>query len=287
MKLICKNKLNLIFAVIALLSFFQLHAQTFSALSYNIRLDVASDGDNRWDVRKDQVVGLLRYHGADFIGLQEVLHNQLLYLEGKFPDYGRIGVARDDGKEKGEYSCIFYNKASMKLLQEGTFWLAPTTEAPGKGWDAALPRVCTWGIFQLKKSGKKILVMNTHFDHVGKQARLESAKLILAKSEELMNGKKMELVIMGDFNSTPEEAPAQAMLEKMDHARNVSRYAPYGVADTWNAFQFTKKPNRCIDYIFIPKTSQLQVEQYATLTDSYDLKYPSDHLPVIAKFRWK
>lgn len=287
MKFLNRNKQTVLFVLLVLLSFRQLQAQTFSALSYNIRLDVASDGDNRWDVRKDQVVGLLRYHGADFIGLQEVLHNQLLYIESKFSDYGRIGVARDDGKEKGEYSCIFYNKANMKLLQEGTFWLAPTTDVPGKGWDAALPRVCTWGIFQLKKSGKRILVMNTHFDHVGKQARLESAKLILAKSQELMNNKKMELIIMGDFNSTPEEAPAQAMLEKMNHARSVSAFPPYGAADTWNAFQFTKKPNRCIDYIFLPKSTNLQVEQYATLTDSYDLKYPSDHLPVIAKFRWK
>ena len=83
MKFLNRNKQTVLFVLLVLLSFRQLQAQTFSALSYNIRLDVASDGDNRWDVRKDQVVGLLRYHGADFIGLQEVLHNQLLYIETK------------------------------------------------------------------------------------------------------------------------------------------------------------------------------------------------------------
>lgn len=268
-------------------SFVLLPAMTFAqqelkVMSYNIRLDVASDGENRWEMRKDKVAGLLNYYEADFIGAQEVLHHQLTYLLENMHKYNHIGVARDDGKMAGEYSCIFYKKDLYHIVQEGTFWLSPTPEIPSKGWDAALNRVCTFGLFSHKKNKQLIWVLNTHFDHIGKTARLESAKLIIEKINTLNKGKNYPVILIGDFNSTPEEPPAQFILSQMKNSREVSIENPYGPAVTWNGFQFDKTPERVIDYIFINKTKKLKVRKFATLTDSYQKKYPSDHFPILA-----
>ena len=117
-------------------------------MSYNIRLDVASDGDNRWDMRKERMINLIKYYEPDLMGLQEVLNNQYEYLNQSLSQYASFGGGRDDGKNKGERSCIFYKKDKFKLLKQHTFWLSPTPEKITKGWDAALVRVCTYGLFQ-------------------------------------------------------------------------------------------------------------------------------------------
>jgi endonuclease/exonuclease/phosphatase family metal-dependent hydrolase len=256
-------------------------AQTeIKAMSYNIRLDIASDGDNRWDLRKDKVAGLMNYYEADFIGMQEVLLNQLKYLQEHLIEYNFIGVGRDDGKEAGEFSCIFFKKDEFNVIQQSTFWLSPTPDSPSKAWDAAYKRVCTYGLFQDKKTKQRFWVFNTHFDHVGKTARLESAKLIIERIHEL-NNKNFPVILMGDFNSRPEEPPVEYIIANMDNSRAISKMV-HGPADTWNAFKFHEKPNGCIDYVFVSKDKKITVSKFITITDSYDLKYPSDHLPVMA-----
>lgn len=249
-------------------------------MSFNIRLDVKSDGENQWDKRKEKVVGLMKYYEADFIGGQEVTHPQKKYLEQQLDAYSSIGVGRDDGKEAGEYSCIFYKKDKFTVLQQSTFWLSPTPDSISKGWDAAIVRVCTYGLFQDKKTKQKFWVFNTHFDHIGKIARLESAKLIVEKIKEL-NTKNFPVILSGDFNSKPDEAPSQYMHANMQNSRAISKLV-YGGADTWNAFKFNTKPEGCIDYIFVSNDKRVSVSKFATLTDSYDMKYPSDHFPILA-----
>ena len=268
-----------------LFSLQSLAQQEVKVMSYNIRLDVASDGENRWDARKDKVAGLMNYHEADFIGGQEVQHHQLKYLLGELRSYTYIGVGRDDGKEAGEYSCIFYKKDKYTLVKQSTFWLSPTPDSVSIGWDAAYKRVCTYGLFRDRKSKQLFWVFNTHFDHVGKTARLESAKLIIEKIHEL-NIKNYPVILMGDFNSRPDEPPAQYITSIMQNSRAVSKLV-YGPADTWNAFKFNAKLDGCIDYIFISKDDRMSVTKFVTITDSYDMKYPSDHLPVIAVIRMK
>ena len=174
-------------------------AQTeVKVMSYNIRLNVESDGENKWDFRKDRVANLINYYEPDFIGGQEVTHGQLIDLTDRLPNYSFIGVGRDDGKEKGEYSCIFYKKEKYKLLQQSTFWLSPTPDSISKGWDAAIVRVCTYGLFKDIKTKKQFWVFNTHFDHIGKEARLESSKLIVEQIKRL-NTKNYPVILSGDF----------------------------------------------------------------------------------------
>jgi len=274
------KKFSRLFAILLLFPC-MLYAQgQVKVMSYNIRLSLKSDGENWWENRKDKVTNLMNYYEADFIGMQEVLQVQLDYLKENLTDYNYIGVARDDGKKAGEYSCIFYNKDRYTLIQGSTFWLSPTPDLPSKGWDAALNRVCTYGLFRNKRSKQMVWVFNTHFDHIGKLARLESAKLIIEKINEL-NTKGYPVILTGDFNSRPEDEPAKYIMSNMQNTRDISKLV-LGNADTWNAFKFNEKPDGCIDYIFVTKNKRINVLKFATLTDSYDLKYPSDHFPIMA-----
>ncbi len=271
---------------IFILSCFQLpgFAQTeINVMSFNIRLDVASDGENRWDLRKEKVASLMNYYEADFIGSQEVQHHQLQYLLRRLNGYSHIGVARDDGKEEGEYSCIFFKKDKFTVLKQSTFWLSPTPDSVSFGWGAACRRVCTYGLFRSNQTKQRFWVLNTHFDHISKEARLESAKLIIQKIQEL-NIAGLPVILTGDFNSRPDDEPSQYILLHMLNCRAVSKLV-YGGPDTWNAFKFSAKPDGCIDYIFVSDHKKLQVMKFATLTDSYDMKYPSDHFPILATIK--
>jgi endonuclease/exonuclease/phosphatase family metal-dependent hydrolase len=280
-----KNKI--IGLIVGVLLQWSLQAQvTVPVMSFNIRLDVASDGDNRWEVRKEKVASLMNYYGADFIGAQEVQHHQLQYLLTQLTNYKYIGVGRDDGKTDGEYSSIFYNSKKYTLLQQRTFWLSPTPAVVSFGWNAACRRICTYGLFRHNATKKILLVANTHFDHISDTARLESAKLICNTILNRISG-KYPVILTGDFNSKPDEPPALWMTTYFNNARSISQHPPYGPADTWNAFAFDKKPDGCIDYIFVSKNKNISVSRFATITDSYDMKYPSDHFPILATIEIK
>jgi len=275
---------NYTIVLLLLLPVFGIAQQEIKVMSFNIRLDVASDGENRWDARKERVAALMNYYEADFIGGQEVQHHQLQFLKNNLPGYNYIGVGRDDGKEAGEYSCIFYNKEKYTVIQQSTFWLSATPDSVSMGWDAVCNRVCTYGLFQSKQTKQYVWVFNTHFDHKGTTARLESAKLIIKKIQEL-NTKKYPVIFSGDLNSKPGEAPAQYINSNLQNTRDISQQAAYGPPDTWNGFQFDKKPDGRIDHIFIAPHKKLHVAKFATITDSYDKKYPSDHFPILATLK--
>src|SRR5690606_7272962 len=119
------------------------------------RLNIASDGKDAWPNRVDMVTGLLRFHQADIIGLQEALYYQIEDIQKELPEYSWIGVGREDGKVVGEFSAIFYKKSEFTLLNTGTFWLSETPEEPSKGWDAAFNRVVTWGQFESIHFGER------------------------------------------------------------------------------------------------------------------------------------
>ena len=164
-----------------------------NVMSFNIRMSTKSDGANWWEYRKDLAANVIKFYDVDMFGAQEVLHNQLTDLLDRLPDYGYVGVGREDGKTKGEYSPILYRKDRFSVVKSGNFWLAEDMNAVGKkGWDAACERVATWAIFKDKKSGKEFFFLNTHLDHMGQVARHEGASLVLKQVHGLQHGIDMQ-----------------------------------------------------------------------------------------------
>lgn len=273
---------KLLFTVAIILFFSNFSkAQTLKLMTYNIRLDIASDGDNAWSNRKDYFCSQLAFYEPDIFGIQEALPNQVIAIASALPKYNYVGIGRD-GIGKGESSNIFYKKDRFELLQESTFWLSETPEVMSKGWDAALNRVCTYALLKDKKTKQIFWVFNTHFDHIGELARTNSIKLILSKIKTL-NTKNYPVFFMGDFNSEPSEERIVNLKKEMLDTYDVSIEKPFGPTGTFNAFKHNEAVTKRIDYIFISKNNNLKVMKFAILSDSKDLKYPSDHLPVYAE----
>ena len=250
--------------------------QNLRVITYNIRLNLPGDGLNAWPNRKNKVIELLNFYQADILGLQEALKGQIEDIHTQLSNMEWVGVGRDDGEKAGEFSPIFYNSIKFKAIKKGWFWLSETPEKPGLGWDAACNRVCTWIVLNEKKSKNKLMVFNTHFDHLGNQARIESAKLILDKIKAL-NKANLPVILTGDFNLTPEQEPITIITNKLTDSRSICREI-FGPTGTFNGFNFDGPLKDRIDYIFV--NDQIEIKQYKVLTDSKDRRYPSDHLPV-------
>ena len=264
--------------IIMLLPMF-IRAQVVKVMTYNIKYDNTNDTLNNWNDRKSAMVDVLKEKKPAFIGLQEVLFRQLEYLNGAMPEYQYIGVGRDDGKQKGEFSPIFYDSNKYDLIKSSTFWLSKTPEEISIGWDAAMERICTYGLFQDKASRKKIWVFNTHFDHVGVKARKKSVKLIHKQIKQI-NTEKLPVVLMGDLNLMPEEKPIQFLARKLKDGLLVSKSPQSGPTGTFNGFNISEPIARRIDYIFVRGYDVLDYQHIDERIDNG--RHISDHLPVIA-----
>mgnify|MGYP003575882799 CR=1 FL=1 len=255
-----------------------LYAQRLNVATYNIRNDNnkedAARGDG-WTQRYPVIADLIRFHEFDVFGTQEGLHHQLEDLKKNLPHYAYTGRGRDDGKEAGEYSAIFYNTSKFELLDHGDFWLSTQTDRPNKGWDAVLPRICSWAKLQVKENGKTFYFFNVHFDHVGTTARKESAKLILSKVKELAGNHTA--ILTGDFN-VDQHSDSYQVLEKSHIMKDAYGTATlkYATNGTFNNFNPNSKTDNRIDHIFL--TTDFKVFKYGILTDSYrsPLKNPQE-----------
>jgi endonuclease/exonuclease/phosphatase family metal-dependent hydrolase len=253
----------------------------FNVATYNLRYDNPKDGKNVWPARRDAMRALVRYHGFDLWGTQEGLENQLADLD-TLNEYARVGVGRDDGKQAGEHSAIFYRRERFALEDHGDFWLSTTPDKPSMGWDArCCKRLVTWAKLRDKPSGQTFVVLNAHFDHEGVMARRESARLLVERSRALAG--KLPLIVLGDFNSTPDSEVVATISATLRDARAISQMPAYGTLETFNDFDISKPAQERIDYVFL--SSQWQVLRYAVLTDSMEARYPSDHFPVVARLR--
>lgn len=252
-------------------------AQSLKVMTYNIRLDIAVDGVNQWPNRKQKVFDLLKKYDPDIIGVQEALHHQLQDILKALPGYQSAGVGRDDGKEKGEYSAILYKTERLELISQKTLWLSETPEVPGsKSWDAAITRVVTQAHFRDKKTKKEFAHFNTHFDHIGKEARLNSARIIRG----MIGGrpKNLSALVTGDFNAEPVEPPYSEILLNQVVLDARPKEVTTG---TFCTFEMNSQPCRLIDYIFY--TTPWKVLRYEVIQDNDGRYYPSDHLPVMVE----
>lgn len=292
--------------IISLFSFYlcYINAQDLVVGSYNIRNNNQGDAErgNGWNLRSPIIAKQILFNDFDIFGAQEVLHNQLEDMQRELPQYGYVGVGRDDGKTEGEYSPIFYKKDRFELIKSGNFWLSEQTDYPNKGWDAALPRICSWGYFKERKKKKKVWFFNLHMDHVGVEARKQSARLVLQKIKE-MCGKKDAVILTGDFNvdQTHESYSLLANSGVLFDSYEKAKYR-YALNGTFNAFKGNLMTNSRIDHIFV--SDKLIVDRYGILTDTYrspkedskekhigdfpkevfsmeaEVRMPSDHFPV-------
>lgn len=259
-------------------------SQDLKVMTYNIRLSLESDKENSWNNRKDDALALMSYYHPDYFGVQEAIPQQMIDIKTNLKDYDFVGVGRDDGKNQGEYSAIFYDKNKLEVTKSGTFWLSETPEKPSKGWDAAYNRVCTYAFFKIKKTGKQFLAMNLHFDHVGDVARVNSAKLILEKIKKL-NPKNVPLTLTGDFNLTDDSEPIKIISKSLDNVFYHSKKTHYGPKGTFTGFDIHTIPQDRIDYIFV---KGFEVLSNRTINDRREnLLYPSDHFPILAEINFK
>lgn len=259
-----------------------LWSQVVNTMSFNLRYDNTWDKENSWSYRKPDVVKLIKHYEASIIGIQEGLESQVKFLADSLTNFSYVGVGRDDGKKKGEFAAIFYDTLKFAVIKSGTFWLSQKPDTVSVGWDAALERICTYALFISKSTSKKFWVFNTHFDHVGVVAREQSATLILEKIKEF-NDKQFPVILMGDFNSTPESQQINLIKSYLSDAKDISQKPLYGPIGTFNAFVSTDSVFDCIDFIFVKEFEVLSVTHIDDKRNNN--RCISDHYPVFAILR--
>ena len=281
----------------------------FNVATYNIRQQNGVDNaaGNGWERRAPYVAQLVRFHDFDIFGTQEGFKNQLEDMKANLPGYDYIGAGRDDGKEAGEHSAIFYRTDLFDVVDHGDFWLSENPDRPGLGWDAACVRICTWGKFRHKPSGKEFLFFNLHMDHIGTTARVESAKLIKRKIDEF--GSELPTFLTGDFNVDQHSPSYATIIEggKLTDSHERADFV-YELNGTFNNYKTDGYSTSRIDHIFV--SPAVEVERYGILTDTYRTpqeesaemktndapaevkihhftpRTPSDHFPVLTTVKF-
>lgn len=259
--------------------------ETLKVLSFNIRYNNPNDGENSWPNRSERVKNFLWSESADIIGFQEVLDNEVRELDRALFNYNfsqrqytRVGVGREDGKTKGEYSPIYFRSNRFQLISSKTVWLSQTPYKPSKGWDAACERIATFAFLFDEELKDTLLVVNAHWDHVGVVARQESAKLIL---NEMNNYSSIQnKILMGDFNCTPED-PALKKLRSEFSDAGIGTSPKIGTFNNFERASNSKAPS--IDYVFY-KLKNLGFHSYKVGNTDVNEPLLSDHFPIIVEF---
>lgn len=236
----------------------------------------AGRNEHQWCRRQPLVRDVIKAYMPDFFGIQEAHFGWMKYLSGQLKDfYAYVGVGKDDGRNGGEFSPVFYRKDKYKVLERLDFWLSETPEKVSIGWDAEENRTCSGALFECLETGGKIAVFNTHLDHIGEVAQHKGAKLILEKLKKYDN---IKTVLMGDFNVTPDSGIYEIFTSGgFDDARTIA-----AESDDINSFHLFGNASKMIDFVFVKNIKN--VSKVKTATDMPDGRYPSDHYPVVADF---
>lgn len=234
----------------------------------------AGANENHWCKRQPLVSAVIKKYAPDVFGIQEAHYGWMRYISSQLKDtYAYVGVGKDDGGIKGEFSPVFYSSDKYTLLDLGNFWLSETPETPGLGWDAVENRTCSYALLEDKQTNEKFAVFNTHLDHIGTTAMSEGVRLVANKTE-VFDG--IKTVVMGDFNVMPDTVPYNMMLENgFEDARAIATEA-----DCINSFHAYGNASKMIDFIFVK--NRIKVKEVKTATDRINDMCPSDHYPVVA-----
>jgi len=253
--------------------------EPIEVMTFNIRYENPDDGMFAWDSRKEMVFWLIEKYDPDILGIQEALESQMNEMDTALSAYRWSGVGRDDGECTGEYVPVFFKKDRFMLADEGRFWLSENPEVPGsKGWDAACTRMVSWIKLLEIGSGYEYFVFNTHFDHVGAEARLNSARLLTDSVRHI--ARLNPVIIMGDFNCSPDSDPLNVLSDLFSDSRLLAVKTDTA-ATTYVGFPADLTRTDIIDHIFI--SPHFGVEEYEIIRDNAGGFFPSDHLPVRAR----
>lgn len=284
-----KNTIAALFLGVFVISCTQAPIEDIKVMSFNIRYDNPRDGINTWYNRKEIAVAAILDNNVDIVGMQEVLLSQQTYLEQNLADYDFYAVGRDDGKTKGEMGSIFYQRERFEPLDKSTFWLSETPEVVGsKGWNAVLPRIVSWVKFRDLNNDEEFFFFNTHFSHVGDEARANSASLLV---EQVVNiAGSNPVIISGDFNCTNESKPYAIItdinngLPTLYDTHYISEAEHFGGLNSINGFGKSRR-EAIIDYLFC--SDDFEVATHGILAIKKDSVYISDHFPVFAELKFK
>ena len=262
-------------AMLAVFSCKQKEQTPLTVMSFNVRLGVANDGDNSWDIRKPATIAMLDAINPDVFGVQEAYDFQLSYIEENCPRYKAVGVGRDDGSNEGEHMSVIYNTEKIEMLDWGTYWLSETPDVPSFGWDAACRRTATWTKLRVIATGKEFFFVNTHLDHVGVVARKEGLAMIVKRIGD-MNPDGVPMILTGDFNITPDN---EGLVDLAKIMKN-SRYEAV-TSDTKPSYNGWGEAGEEIDYIWYDGFEECTM--FRVVDEQYAGKpFISDHYPVMA-----
>lgn len=274
-----KNLFLLILIIVISTSLAQ--TENIKVMTYNIRCGYCEDSSsvNNWSKRKYLVAYLIKNHNPDLIGLQEAEMFQVKELIEMLDEYDWYGVSREDGKDKGETTAILYRTKRFSLEDKQTLWLSETPELVSKGWDAALNRTVTIIKFKDEISGEEFYYANTHFDHIGEQARTESSRLLVSETGKYTSD--YPVILSGDFNYISNSEGYKIIITKLSDAKTISKAESVGGNITFNGFGKDIQTNNRIDFIFV--NDKTEVLNHTIDTTTFNGLYPSDHYPVITE----
>lgn len=249
------------------------YGEGLSVMSFNVWVGTRSDARNQ------RVIQMIKNYMPDTIGMQEIDPTWLGVLDaGIGSTYARVGEGRDGGS-KGEHNPIYYNKEKFNLLGSGTYWLSDTPNVVSKHPSSSLNRIYTYAILQRKTDKAVVMHINTHFDHISEPARVSQAKL-LGQFIEKYND-MYPIVVTGDFNTKYGSDTYKSLLHYgicntvnlVDGAVNTATFTNYG------------KANDIIDFIF--SNGSVRPTYYKVCTEKINGDFPSDHHPILVKYRLK
>lgn len=263
---------------------------TVTVISYNIRQGVAKDGDNAWEHRCPATKAMIEDQKPDVFGVQEAYDFQIAYIEENCPEYKSIGVGREDGISQGEHMSIFYRTDAVEVLNWGTYWLSETPDVPSMGWDAACYRTATWAFMRMKDSDRHFYYVNTHLDHVGREAQKNGLALIVDSIAD-MNPEGYPMILTGDFNVRPSDSVLEDLNKMMKSARaTATKTDSIASFNGWNNVQTAalgdhlkdgQDDQNMIDYIYY--SGFTACPEFQTLDTTYEhIPFISDHYPVRA-----
>ena len=264
-------------------------AQPLTVMSFNIRYGTANDGENHWTRRREMLFDVIREQNADLIGVQEALAAQIDEIVAAVPAYAVVGVGRDDGKARGEFSAILFRRDRFRVADSGTFWFSDTPAVPGsKSWGNTITRISTWARF-IERDGSAFWHFNLHLDHQSQPSRERSTELLLQRITA-RSGPAEPVIVTGDFNVGETNPAIYTMVGKpgaqgafVDAFR--VKYPGEKEVGTFNGFKFGATTGDKIDYVLVQPGTE--VIDATIIRTSRDNRYPSDHFPVVARIRLK